>query len=91
MNIPAPNPLADHWNLSPEVVFLNHGSYGACPRVVLEEQARLRARIEAEPVRFFVEDIERELDKAKVGLGEFIGAHPEDIAFVANATGSVNR
>ena len=90
VDLPAASSLASHWDLDPEVVFLNHGSYGACPRVVLEEQARLRARIEAEPVRFFVEDIERELDKAKVGLGEFIGAQPEDIAFVANATGSVN-
>ena len=90
LSLPAPSALASHWDLDPEVVFLNHGSYGACPRVVLEEQARLRARIEAEPVRFFVEDIERELDHVKVRLGEFIGAQPEDLAFVTNATGGVN-
>ena len=90
MILPSPSPLAAHWDLDPEVVFLNHGSFGACPRVVLEEQARLRARIEAEPVRFFVEDIERELDKAKASLGQFIGAAPEDLAFVANATSGVN-
>ena len=90
MNLPSPSPLAAHWDLDPEVVFLNHGSFGACPRVVLEEQARLRARIEAEPVRFFVEDIERELDKAKASLGQFIGAAPENLAFVANATSGVN-
>ena len=90
VDLPATSSLAAHWDLDPEVVFLNHGSYGACPRAVLEEQARLRARIEAEPVRFFIEDIERELDRAKVRLGEFIGAQPEDLAFVTNATGSVN-
>ena len=90
VSLPAPSSLASHWDLDPEVVFLNHGSYGACPRIVLEEQARLRARIEAEPVRFFVEDIEGELDRAKVRLGEFLGAQPEDLAFVTNATGGVN-
>jgi len=90
VGLPSPSPLAAHWDLDPEVVFLNHGSYGACPRVVLEEQARLRARIEAEPVRFFVEDIERELDAVRVRLGEFLGADPEDLAFVTNATGGVN-
>ncbi|MCH2106284.1 MAG: aminotransferase class V-fold PLP-dependent enzyme [Planctomycetes bacterium] len=90
MDLPSPSPLAAHWDLDPAVVFLNHGSYGACPRVVLEEQARLRARIEAEPVRFFVEDIERELDAVRVRLGEFLGADPEDLAFVTNATGGVN-
>ena len=90
VSLPAPSSLASHWDLDPEVVFLNHGSYGACPRVVLEEQARLRARIESEPVRFFVEDLEGELDRVKVRLGEFIGAQPEDLAFVPNATGSVN-
>ncbi len=90
VKLPAPSALASHWDLDPEVVFLNHGSYGACPRVVLEEQARLRARIEAEPVRFFVADIEHELDLVKVRLGEFLGAQSEDLAFVTNATSGVN-
>ena len=90
VSLPTPSPLASHWDLDPEVVFLNHGSYGACPRIVLEEQSRLRARIESEPVRFFVEDIEGELDRAKVRLGEFLGAQPDDLAFVTNATGGVN-
>ena len=90
MSLPAPSSLASHWDLDPEVVFLNHGSFGACPRVVLEEQARLRAHIESEPVRFFEEEIEAALDAAKVRLGEFIGAQAEDLAFVSNATASVN-
>ncbi len=40
--LPAPSPFATHWDLDPGVVFLNHGSFGACPRVVLAEQQRLR-------------------------------------------------
>jgi len=90
VSLPAPSSLASHWDLDPEVVFLNHGSYGACPRVVLEEQARLRAHIEAEPVRFIVEELEGRQDEVKLRLGEFIGAGPEDLAFVPNATSGVN-
>ena len=42
---------ADLWTLDPEVAYLNHGSFGACPRQVLEFQAELRAQLEREPAR----------------------------------------
>ena len=52
MHKPSPSSLAEHWDLDPEVVFLNHGSFGACPRVVMERQQELRARMEAQPLQF---------------------------------------
>lgn len=87
---PGRGALADRWMLEPGVVFLNHGSFGACPRDVLEEQLRLRARIEAEPVRFFVRELERMLDQVRSDLGAFLRADPEGIAFVPNATTGIN-
>jgi isopenicillin-N epimerase len=78
------------WPLDPDVIFLNHGSYGACPRAVLEAQARLRDRLEAEPVRFLSRELEARLTSAREALGTFLGADPDDLAFVPNATTGVN-
>jgi isopenicillin-N epimerase len=78
------------WPLDPSVTFLNHGSHGACPRAVLEAQARLRERLEGEPVRFLSRELEGLLDGARAALGAFVGAVPDDLAFVPNATTGVN-
>lgn len=85
-----PSALASHWTLDPTITFLNHGSFGACPRPVLDEQARLRAHIEAEPVRFFMRELEERLDAARLALAAFVGADPDGLAFVRNATEGVN-
>jgi isopenicillin-N epimerase len=85
-----PNPFAQHWTLDPDLAFLNHGSFGACPRTVLEEQQRLRDELERQPVNFFVRDLPDRLDAARRRLASFVGADPEGLAAVPNATTGVN-
>jgi isopenicillin-N epimerase len=82
--------LAAHWPLDPRVVFLNHGSFGACPRDVLDHQSALRAELEAEPVRFLSRELDDRLDVARAALAAFLGADADDLAFVTNATSGVN-
>ena len=81
--------FAQLWTIDPEIVFLNHGSFGACPRAVLDEQATLRARMERQPVLFFRE-LEGLLDFARARLAAFVGADADDVSFVSNATSGVN-
>jgi isopenicillin-N epimerase len=78
------------WLLDPEVTFLNHGSFGSCPQPVLDVQGDFRRRFEREPVRFVDRMLEGLLDETRVSVGAFVGADPEDLAFVANATTGVN-
>jgi len=84
------NPLREHWLLEDGLAFLNHGSFRACPRVVMDEQSRLRAEMERNPVRFLWREIGDRLDAARAELARFIGADAEELAFVANATTAVN-
>lgn len=78
------------WRLDPSVSFLNHGSFGACPEPVLEAQRAWRDRLEAEPVRFMARELESHLDAVRAELGTFLGANPDDLALVANATTGVD-
>jgi isopenicillin-N epimerase len=82
--------MKHHWALDPNITYLNHGAFGATPRVVLEKQNEYRAQMEREPVRFFVRELEPLLDDARNALAEFIGADAEGLAFVQNATAGVN-
>src|SRR5262245_45137109 len=84
------NDLARLWPLDPDVVFLNHGSFGACPSEVLRHQQALRDRMEAGPVRFLSRQLDDLLDAARAALGPFVGADPDDLGLVANATTGVN-
>lgn len=90
----APEPttaeLARRWGLEPGLAFLNHGSFGACPTEVLEYQRSLRDRMERDPVRFFVHDFERVMDKARGAVATFVRAPAGDVAFVPNATVAAN-
>ena len=85
-----PEGWAALWPLERGVAFLNHGSYGACPSEVLRHQAALRADMEAEPVRFLGRELEDRLDAAREALAAFVGADPDDLAFITNATSGVN-
>ncbi|MDP9243753.1 MAG: aminotransferase class V-fold PLP-dependent enzyme, partial [Chloroflexota bacterium] len=85
-----PSALAQAWTLDPAITFLNHGSFGATPRAVLDAQTRWRVQMEADPVRFLAQELEAHLDGARAELATFLGADHEDLAFMPNATAGIN-
>lgn len=82
--------MREHWVLDPRVLFLNHGSFGACPRTILELQAKLRLEMEAEPVQWIGRELEPRLDAVRARLGELLRADPDDLVFVPNASTGVS-
>jgi isopenicillin-N epimerase len=76
--------------LDPDVTFLNHGSFGACPRAVFERYQEWQLELERQPVLFLARRHEELLGEARAALGAYVGADPDDLAFVPNATAGVN-
>src|SRR5437879_3865243 len=93
--LPPPPPplrpgLRGEWLLDDRVAFLNHGSFGAVPRRVLEAQAEWRRRIEAEPVELLARQGTELLAVSKRAVGGWLGMREQDFGFVTNATEGVN-
>lgn len=78
------------WHLEDGVRFLNHGSFGACPKPVLEAQDRFRVQMEREPVRFMVDELPALLRAAAASIGDFCGAPADGVALIDNATAGAN-
>ncbi|HLO99025.1 MAG TPA: aminotransferase class V-fold PLP-dependent enzyme [Fimbriimonas sp.] len=82
--------MREHFLLEDGVVFLNHGSFGACPRVVFDEYQRIQRQIELQPVRFFVTDVFPMLTASRAAVAELVGTSIENLVPALNATYGVN-
>lgn len=80
----------DQFLLRPDVTFLNHGSFGATPRPVFDAYQRWQRELEAEPVEFLGRRLPDLLAAARAPLAAMVGASPDDLVFIPNATFGVN-
>jgi isopenicillin-N epimerase len=90
MTAPPAAELRRDFLLDPEVAFLNHGSFGACPGPVFDRYQAWQRELELEPVDFLARRLSGLLDEARVGLAAYVGCSTQDLAFVQNATTGVN-
>ena len=90
MDRPSRGPLAVHWGLDRATVFLNHGSFGATPTAIREEQRHWQDRMEHEPVAFLDGEGLEQMTAARHALAEMLSCDPDDLALVDNATSGVN-
>ena len=74
------------WQIEPGTRFINHGAFGATPRLVSAEQARWRERMEANTARFFMSELPGLLRRTAVETAPFLGTAPERLAFVENVS-----
>ena len=80
----------DLFLLRPGVTYLNHGSFGACPRSVFDRYQAWQGELEAQPVEFLGRRFSALMRSAREALGGFVGAAPDDLVFVPNATTGLN-
>jgi len=76
--------------LNPDVVFLNHGSFGACPRPVFERYQAWQRQLEWQPVEFIGRRLHGLLAEARADLGRYLHADPDDLVYVYNVTTALN-
>jgi isopenicillin-N epimerase len=82
--------LARQFLLRDDVVFLNHGSFGACPRPVFETYQRWQLELERQPVEFLGRDLTERMRVPRVALSAFLGTTPDNVVGLVNATEGLN-
>ncbi|MBK9190687.1 MAG: aminotransferase class V-fold PLP-dependent enzyme [Crocinitomicaceae bacterium] len=76
--------------LNPEITFLNHGSFGACPKPIFEEYQRFQLDLEREPVNYITVETPRLLKESRQALAKFISCHEDDVVYVQNPSTAYN-
>jgi isopenicillin-N epimerase len=89
LTLPLPH-LAEQFLLRRDVTFLNHGSFGACPRPVFETYQAIQRELEGQPVEFLSRRVRGLLAEARASLEEHLGARPGTIVFAPNVTHALN-
>ena len=82
--------LKDSFLLDPEIIFLNHGSFGATPKIVFEAYQNWQLRLERQPVLFLGRELDGLLGESRIVLGEYLNANADDLVYIPNATHGVN-
>lgn len=83
-------PLSSFWALDPDTTYLNHGSFGPSPLPVQQAREAWSTRLERQPMRFFCQEMEVELDRTSAVVAEFLKTQPDRLALIDNATVAMN-
>ncbi len=82
--------LKDQFLLNPEITFLNHGSFGACPKPVFEDYQKWQMKLEQEPIQFITKTGVSFLDDSKQALAEYINCDKADLIYTTNPSTAMN-
>src|SRR5712691_10695987 len=82
--------LQKEFLLDPDFVFLNHGSFGACPRPVFERYQAWQRELELRPVEFLGRRVDGLLQNARAALATYLGTGRDDVVYVSNVTTALN-
>lgn len=90
MKISLGHSIKKEWLLDEDITFLNNGSFGSVPKIILEEYEKLNRQIEKEPIEFFLRQYFPMIRESAKKLSDFVGVSSKDLVFVENATAGIN-
>jgi len=82
--------LGEMFLLQTENVFLNHGSFGSCPKIIFDEYQEWQKVLERQPVKFLTNDLYKYLKISREKLSEFVGCQEDEIVFFQNPTHAIS-
>jgi isopenicillin-N epimerase len=82
--------MKDLFLLDPDVIYLNHGSFGACPQPVFDEYQRWQRDLERQPVEFLGRRAGKLMEGARRSLASYLGCGPDDLVYFPNPTTAIN-
>ena len=91
LNIKDSNYFKTQFLLDPEIIFLNHGSFGATPATVFDQYQKWQRALEFQPVKFSARDLPNHIIAARTTVADYFGVGINDLVFVPNATFAVNQ
>ena len=83
--------MKKHFLLDPNITFLNHGSFGACPKIVFDNYQYWQRELERQPVKFFTKVLYKKLEYSRKKLSNFIGCDHDELIFFQNPTTAVSN
>ncbi len=84
------NKLRELFLLNPNIIHLNHGSFGACPKPIFEDYQQWQLELERDTVHFFARRGPELLFNSRKALGDFIGCHADDVVYTMNPSYAMN-
>jgi len=82
--------LKSRFLLDPDVIFLNHGSFGACPKPVFEAYQKWQRELERQPVEFLNRRAIGLLAEARARLAAYLGVATDEVVYFPNPTTALN-
>ena len=67
--------------LDSDITYLNHGSFGACPKAIFNSLVSWQEILEKEPVKHLAFDVFKYLEKSREAMSSYVQCHKDDIVF----------
>lgn len=81
---------SEYFNFAADYRPLNHGSFGAFPKSVMQYQQEIQLQTEQKPDTFLRSTYPQLLSQSRAAIAPLIGADKDEVVFIPNASTGIN-